>query len=352
MFAPTSSTFRGDLPTPLLPEGFRLMELPLFSSELLLLLPLAVAAGLDLYLTLLVVGLYLAIGEPLLGGPLPLPGGAWIILPGLLGLYLLEFALELRPFPALVWHNLQLFLRPLGGALLGFTLMDGSPTGSVLLGAAMAGLVAAFLHVLTWGQGLLLRLVPARSVSPLTLNLASDTTALTLVVLALEQTSLALSSALVILVLGIVLGAHLHRVVRFGTVLLRDSLWGFLSQPGWTGEEALPRWVRRWSGRPEVGGVRGIPAGGWRLPGGDTFREGWVVDASGRRSFLFRKGRRTVEIPMGGQVGEEGVKGHLAFQVELKWAEGRSSALFLQRSVRGSKPHKWEKTFDLGNQAL
>ncbi len=316
------------------------MPLP---PEFLLLLPVAVAAGADLYLTLLVSGLYLFLGENVLGAPAPLPAGSWALLPGLAGLYILEATAELWPVPALFWHGLQLLLRPLGGALLGASLMgDGAPA-LALTGAFVAGLVAAFTHVHTWGQGLLLRLVPERHVSPVTLNFSVDTLALALLVLAWEQPTLGFALALLLLLLGLFMGSHYHRVVRFGTLLLRDRVWGFLYPAGWTEADKLPRWVRGGSpdGSPE--GLRGVRAGARRLPGGGKFREGWLLDRAGALFFLYKKESGFVEVPLDDFPLEPEEIMPLAVRVPLAPAAPASPALFLQRSGPGLKTHKWRK---------
>ncbi len=314
-------------------------ELSSLPPEILLLLPLAVAAGIDLYLTLLVTGLYLFFGEPPLGGPIPLPPGSWGILPGLACLYLVETAAEIRPVPALFWHHLQLLIRPLGGLLLGVSLLWEASSALTMVGATLAALVAAFVHVLAWGQSLLLRLSPGRHVSPVTFNLAQDTFALALSVLAWERPLYGFPIAFLLLLLGLVRGAHLHRVVRFGTSLLGDRIWGILSRGGWTQTESLPAWVRRWASGVPFGGLRGLRAGALGLPGWKRFREGWIVNHGGRLSFLFRRGRRSVEVPLGDQAWDEEAT-PLTLRVRLRAPPGPSPALFLHLSKMGQKPHK------------
>ena len=106
--------------------------------ELLVLPPLALAAGVDLYLTLLS------------SGPLPGPGW-WDTLPGALGdlgapgvvlivgsFYLLEFLAEAWPSAALFWNAFHAIIRPLAGALLALLLLDGQ-SASVVVPGAVAG---------------------------------------------------------------------------------------------------------------------------------------------------------------------------------------------------------------------
>ena len=196
-------------------------------APILLLLPLTMAAGAEMYLTLLILGASAWLGGwPLDSSPLdPLGGPVTLIFLGVL--YLTEAAAELRPLPALLWHNAQLVLRPLGGFFLGILILTGLGPATVILGALGAALLTALIHVHSWGGGLLLRIRPSGRVSPVTLNLLLDTCALALLVLTLENPGWGFAVAVLILGALLMLGRPLHGVTRFGFGLLWEGIWAF-----------------------------------------------------------------------------------------------------------------------------
>ena len=307
---------------------------------LLLLLPLAVAAGTDLYLTLLVLGLSAWLGDWAPGGDSLIPLGGQLSLLGLTLLYLIEAAAELRPLSALAWHNLQLLLRPLGGMLLGLILVNGASPGVSALVAVAAGLVAAFAHVLSWGGGLLLRISPQGRVSPATFNLALDTATLALVVLALERPAWGFVAAGLLLLTGLVAGGGLHGVTRFGASLLWGRIWEFSSPPGWIPSEDLPPWILREAGEDPSGGLRALRAGALGIPGVRGFRDGWVVERGRDLFFMFTATTRPRMVPLDSWTPEEESPGPLTLNLRFRTPGGGRSALFLQKNGPDLKPHK------------
>jgi hypothetical protein len=313
------------------------LELP---HPFLLLLPLAMAAGAEMYLTFLVLGLTAWLGGwPLEPGALnPLGSPAPLVFFAVL--YLAEGAAELRPLPALAWHNAQLAIRPMGGFLLGLLLLEGMEPRMVLLGAASAAVVTALVHVLSWGQGLLLRLLRPGKVSPVTLNFFLDTCALALVVLTLEDPGWGFLTSLLLLSALLILGHPLHGVTRFGFGLFWEGLWGFSSPSPWVTSDEMPRWVEKAAAEEHGGGFRGTRAGAWHLPGVRGFRDGWLVEQGPARFFLFRStgGARKVSLEML-EAAEERV-GPLALQLTPRGPEGKRWALFLQKKAARSESHK------------
>ena len=313
-----------------------MIEIP---PPLFLLLPLSLAAGLDLYLTLFVfttagfLGLGIQGGE-VLSSPIGVP-----ILTILAGLYFTETALEFRPFPAFVWHSLQLLLRPLGAALLGLFLLRDEALGLLLLGVTMAGVVAAFSHVLIWGLGLLLRLVPEPHVSPVVLNFAGDVLALGLVILALSHQGLAVLLATLLLLLGLVFGGSCHGVARFGLALLVDRVWGIVSPNRWRERNQLPSWIRNGSLQEFQEVTRGARAATWNLTGRGRFRDGWILQGNGEYSFTFRL-RRTPHLVELTGVEEKAQLGPFAKTVVYRSPQDGPSALFLQMGLIGPESHK------------
>ena len=305
----------------------------------LLLLPLALAAGVDIFLTLLVVIAWL---DPGLGG---LPGVGehplrWAILAALAFLYLLEGGMEIRPLGGLIWHNLQLVLRPFGGALLALTLLDGLPIYLVLCGTLMTAVVAAFFHVLSWGEKLSQFLSPGRRVSALTHSLAEDTLVLALLVLAIERPFGAFLLSGALLVAGLLAGGSLHHLTRLGIALLWDRVWGMVSPTRWRETTELPRWIRRWSRTEGFLGIHGLRGGAKGLPRTSAFRAGWILESGDARFFAFRTKWAPVFLSLDGYRMFPAEPSSIASRVPLEASDGSKSALFLQRGGPVPKSHK------------
>lgn len=313
-----------------------LLELP---ASVLLLLPISLAAGADFFLTVLVLGLSQSLGWPGIQEPglHPLHWGALSIVAAL---YLLETAAEFRPTSALVWHTLQLLLRPVGGLLVALALLDGAPGSIQLLGALAAGTVCAFTHVLSWGQQLLLFLSPTRKISIVTRVLAEDALVLAFLFLALERPEVAFPLSAPLLILGLIFGGPLHHAVRFGLVLLWERLFGFLQPSPWRAPEDLPAWVRDLGASDRAGTFRGMPAGLRSPPGSRGFREGWLLERGTSRDFVFRRRRKGGVVPLEGSDAGEEERLALALRIPFTAPDGRRSALFLQRTANILKSHK------------
>ncbi|MFH1764588.1 MAG: DUF4126 family protein [Gemmatimonadota bacterium] len=318
------------------------MEIP---PALLILLPLAFAAGLDLYLTLLTVGMAISLGLGLgvgvgaLGGAAISPLQGVLILLGLAGLFLAEAAMESRPVGALLWHNLQLLFRPFGASLLGLFLLQGEASGFMVLGAAMAGVVAAFSHVLYWGQGFLLRIVPDQRLSPLAFTFAGDLATMALLALTLISPNLGVLLATLLLLPGLILGRTLHGAVRFGLTLFLERVWGIVSPTVWQTDAELPAWIRKWTAPGSLDGPRGAPAATWGVVGPGRFRDGWILQKNQEIFFVYRKARAIRFVRMDG-IEEMVDVGPLSKTIRYRSPDRGSSALFLQLGLIGPESHK------------
>jgi hypothetical protein len=306
--------------------------------EFLLLFALAVAGGLDLFLTLFVVAAVTYLDLPTGGAGLPLEG--LLLLLVLIGLSLAEAAAEMRPLPALIWNGVQILLRPLGGALLALLLLEGRGWPLILLGMAMAGVVAAYHHVVSWGRGLRLRLLPSRSFSPLVHRAGLWILTMTLIILALAHPESGAVAGGVLTLLGLAAGRDNHAATRFGLVLLRSKTWGILSPPKWAEEGELPPWVRKAFASRRPRGLRGTRAAIWGFSPRPRFREGWLLRGGEDLLFAYRSGWRVREIRITDPPGES-LPRQICLEVPYGSEEGRPSALFLQAGLNSPKPHKW-----------
>jgi hypothetical protein len=254
--------------------------LPTIPPEYLALPPLALAAGVDLYLTLLFLGAAPATGwwDGLPGalGDLNSPGV--LIMVG--SFYLAELAAEAWPSAALFWNAFHAIIRPLAGALLALLLLDSQPLTVMVSGAAVAGLVASAAHASRTGGGVLFWLDGAKHPSRRLVSLLEDVAVLGMVVLVLDDPRWALAVTAVIMTAGLGVSGSQIRAFAFAVRLVWARAWQTLGQPRWDDPEVFPRWVRE-ALQGDVmapgGGLRGCAAGGHRLPGAPRFATGWVV---------------------------------------------------------------------------
>lgn len=309
--------------------------------ELVLLFCFSVAAGVDLYLAVLVVGLGFGLGfGPFAGGP-ALPFGGSAILVVLLCLYLAEFLVEFRPSLALLWHTLQLLLRPLAASLLGLTLLGGGSAGITLLGMGMAGAVAGFCHVMVWGRSISLRLMPRGRISLPIQNVIQDGAVLFFLLLSLKEPALGLLAGASFLSIGLLFGHANHGLVRFGLSLAVGQVWGIVSPPRWRGQEGLPPWTVSGTGLESFQALRGTRAGTQDMARRRTFKDGWLLERKGKLLFAYRRGWTPRLIQLDDPLIVEERTGLLAKTVTCRLPDGSSRAFFLQKGVPGPKSHKW-----------
>ena len=267
-----------------------------FPPALLALPPLAVAAGVDLYLTLLLIG-----AAPTLGlWDLPLPGAlddldspSVLITVGLC--YLAEIVAERFPPSAVVWNAFHAIIRPVSGALLALLLLDGEPLWLVAAGSALAGLLASMAHGIRSGWAVL-RWLGAGPTPPTRLvSLAEDVLVIGVVSLTLDAPAPALALTGLVLVVVTPFTRSLLRAFAFAIGLIGGRIFVTLRQRRWSAADELPDWVAATLENDDVlapgGALRGTRVGAWRLPGAPRFVVGWVVVRGGSPVFVFRRSR-------------------------------------------------------------
>ena len=269
---------------------------------LLMLPPLALAAGVDLYLTLLFLG-----AAPALGWWDSLPGALGDLhSPGVLGMvgtfYVLEFAAEAWPSAALFWNAFHAIIRPLAGALLALLLLEGQPLTFVIPGAVVAGALAWGAHATRTGGGVLFWLDASRHPSRHLVALLEDAGVLGFVVLSLDHPWWGLGAGAVLAAAtGRSTGSQM-RAFAFAVRLVWARAWQTLGQPRWDDPESFPRWVREalvGDVMAPGGGLRGCPAAGHRLPGAPRFATGWVVVRGDTPLFVFRRRGTPASVDLG-----------------------------------------------------
>jgi hypothetical protein len=306
--------------------------MPELPAELLILAPLALAVGIDLYLTLLFLGA--ATTTPWWSHPLP---GAlsdldspWILIVSG-AFYLLEFSAERHAPTSLLWNAFHAVIRPLAGALLALLLLDGASLLVVVPAALLAGVLASLAHAVRSGGAIVRWLGSVTTPHVLLVTLLEDSIVLGLVTLALDAPLWALSvSAALAIVTALATPSH-ARAFAFAVRLVTGRAFQTLTQRRWMGPEELPWWVRRALEGDVLapgGGLRGSPAGAHRLPGAPRFATGWVVIRGSSPVFVFLRGARVGAVDLG-PLSADGVQETGFFRrVDLRTAAGTTTRVF------------------------
>ena len=165
----------------------------------------SIAAGVNLYATVFLLGLASRYGWVALPEQFKVFDNPWII--GTAGLlYAIEFFADKIPWVDTLWDGLHTFIRPVGGALIAVAALgDASPTVNGLV-ALLGGTVAATSHFTKAGTRVAANASP-EPVSNWILSFAGDAFVVALGFLTMQFPLIALAVSIVILV-GIALMAR------------------------------------------------------------------------------------------------------------------------------------------------
>jgi hypothetical protein len=307
--------------------------MPTLPPEALLLAPLGVAAGVDLYLTLLLLGAAPTLrlwDTPLPGALGDLDSPSVLITVGLF--YVLEFAAERFTPSAVVWNAFHALIRPVSGALLALLLLDGHPAWIVAAGASVTGVITSLSHGIRSGGAVLRWLGAGVIPSARLLSTAEDVTVLGLVSLSLDAPVWSFVAATLTLTASAPYARSLLRAFAYAVRLVGGRFFVTFGQRRWRNPDELPTWVTSALEDNDAlapgGALRGSPAAAWRLPGAPTFAIGWVVVRGGAPVFLYRRGRAAAVVDPG-TVASVRVTEHDLFQrVDLEAPSLRAFLLF------------------------
>lgn len=269
--------------------------------ELWALLPLGLAAGLDLYLTLFLLG-----AAPWLGFDAPLPGAlSGLRSPPVLMLaalfYLMEAAAERWAPTTVFWNAVHIVVRPVTVALLALLLLQDAPAAIRVGGTLLTGMVALGTQAVRVGGSFVLWLSQARSATRVIASAAEDATVVALSAFVLERPEAGTLVAAVLILAAFPQAGSYVEAFAFTLRAAWGRTWGVLRPRRWLDREAFPPWVdevvRRRS--EETGPVRGTPAAGFRLPVGAIFRRGWIVVTDSGPAFVHRRALEAHALPLG-----------------------------------------------------
>ncbi len=205
-------------------------------------LGLSFTSGINLYATVLVVGLAHRYGliDTLPSG-LDVLSNPWVL--GLAGvLYALEFFADKIPFVATIWDGFHTFIRPLGAAFIALgTAQQFGPLGQALA-VLVGGSVALGTHSTKAGFRMLANTAPEPTTHSL-ISIAEDVGVVGLTALVFANPTAAAVVLAVLIALMIWLTPLIWRTLRF----LMSCFWGMLSASLGMHPEPyaiLPRWLR------------------------------------------------------------------------------------------------------------
>jgi hypothetical protein len=189
-------------------------------EPLLLLAPLAVSAGINLYLTVLITGLVVRFDWAAEALPASLDVlGTWPVLVAALFMTAIEFFADKIPYLDSAWDLIHSFIRPLGALLIALTVLpDNDPTVNVVL-ALLTGAGALTSHSSKAGARALVNTSP-EPVSNMAVSTVEDLSVIGLLMLAFNYPVIAAIVAAVVLVLLVFFLVWLVRFARraFGSV--------------------------------------------------------------------------------------------------------------------------------------
>jgi hypothetical protein len=192
-------------------------------------LPLSLTSGINLYATVLIVGLSIRFGwvDNVPSGLDAL--GSWpvIVVAGVL--YVIEFLVDKFQFVDNLWDLAHTFIRPVGAAMVGTAAIGQASPVVTAVGALVAGGVALASHSSKAGSRMTLNVVsPAENISNIGVSVAEDAGVGVLAFLALKHPLVATAIALVILVLIIIFLPRLMRWTWFTLRSIFARLKGFV----------------------------------------------------------------------------------------------------------------------------
>jgi hypothetical protein len=260
------------------------------ASTLAGILGVAVASGVNLYLTVLAVGLaqrfHWVSGLPpelgVLGHPLVL------IAAGLL--FLIEFFADKIPFVTVLWDGLHTFVRPVGGALLALGVAEKLPPAVQVLALLAGGTIALGTHGGKMGFRLLAHTAPEPGTHSL-ISVAEDLGVLGLLALAYSHPWVAIPILVAIILAAAIMLPLVVRILRFLLTALvgRCHAW-FGHRDG----SRPPRWASLAlleldpAGQPAL-----LRAFARKVKGAPRLKAGFLARPGGRWTFLHQGWFRT-----------------------------------------------------------
>jgi hypothetical protein len=172
----------------------------------------SVAAGVNLYATVALIGLASRFGWVALPPEYAIFDNDWLIASALF-LYAVEFVADKVPWVDTLWDTVHTFVRPLGGAVVAVAALGDASPGMKALVALLGGTVAAGAHATKAGTRVVVNTSP-EPFSNWIISLAEDGFVIALGLLALKYPLAALIVSSVVIIGIVMIAAVLVRAFR------------------------------------------------------------------------------------------------------------------------------------------
>lgn len=183
-------------------------------DPLLLLAPLAVAAGINLYLTVLVTGLAVRFGWAVEQLPASLDVlGSWPVLVAAGVMTAVEFLADKIPYLDSGWDLIHTFIRPAGAMLIALNVLSGDDPATVVVLTLLTGAGALTSHSSKAGARALVNTSP-EPVTNSVVSLVEDLSVIGLLLLAIQYPVIAAVVAAILVVLLLIFLVWLVRFAR------------------------------------------------------------------------------------------------------------------------------------------
>jgi hypothetical protein len=176
-------------------------------------LAFAVGAGINLYATVLVLGLAARFEWVDLPASLDALGSGWVI-GSAAALYLLEFLADKIPWVDSLWDGIHTLVRPIGAAVIAVAALGPASPGMEVAAGLLGAAIGASTHAAKAGTRLAVNASPEPA-SNIAISLFEDGFVVGLVLLLITHPLLGLGVALVALItVAVVLWVLLHMLLR------------------------------------------------------------------------------------------------------------------------------------------
>lgn len=298
-------------------------------------LGLSTVSGINLYLTVLLVGAGQRYGW-IHGLP---PDLALLSHPVVLGvaatLFLLEFLADKVPFITPIWDGLHTFIRPVGGALLALGAAGELHPVAKVLALLAGGTIALGTHGSKMGVRLLAHTAPEPA-SHSVLSVAEDVGVVGLLALAYSHPAIALPVLGVLLLATALLLPLLMRALAFVLTGFRGALRSLVGRGT---RDEIPMWVELKA--LELAPTRPtevLPCFGRRVKGLPRFHGAFLVQAGGNWHLVYRRWFRVRSLSFDASPGPAQTFPGFFWDTAVFMRDGKPQILLAGRDWRHALP--------------
>jgi hypothetical protein len=307
------------------------------AQTLAAILGLSTVSGINLYLTVLLVGAGQRFGW-IHGLPSDL---AILSHPVVLGaatlLFLLEFLADKVPFITPIWDGLHTFIRPLGGALLALGAAGELHPAAKVVAMLAGGTIALGTHGSKMGVRLLAHTAPEPA-SHSILSLAEDLGVAALLALAYSHPAIALPVIGAVLVATALLLPLLLRALAFVLTGFRGALRSLVGRGS---RDEIPLWAELKA--LELAPTRPtevLPCFARRVKGLPRFHGAVLVQAGGRWHLVYRRWFRSRSLAFDAAAGPVRTIPGLLWDTAVFLRDGKTQVLLVGRDWRHALPEE------------